>query len=194
MRFELSTAPTEEPVTIGDIESHSVLGTIPADQVTELSGSITAARELCQSRLSRQFCTATWKAYLDYFPDEIQICDKLPISSITSIQYIDTDAATQTLSSSLYDADFASPNKPCRIEPAYGQTWPLTRSVQNAVTITFVAGYGARAAVPQVVKNAMLTLIAHWYENREIVAPVTLHNVPMGFEALLSAADWGAYA
>lgn len=199
MRFDLSTGPTVEPLTIADVESHCQMGTIIDDQKLAVNGMIVAARQWVENRLWRQCCTATWKAYLDGFPDEIEIRDKLPIQqSSVSIQYIDADGDTQTLSSSNYQVDAVSEDRPARIMPAYGYSWPTTRSdTYNTVIITFTAGYGNRDAVPQAIKNAMLLLIADWYENREnsfLGSGATLQQLPFGVEACLSPCDWGAYA
>jgi len=191
MRFAISTAPTAEPVTVAEVAAWANLGDVPADQVGVISDLITAARELCETRLHRQVIPATWLGYLDYIPAVIEIRDKLPIASITSIQYVDTAGDTQTLSSSLYQADYTSPTKPCRIESAYGVSWPTVRSdTLNAVTITFTAGY---TTVPTAIKQAILQLASHSYDERGIVAPVQLKSVPFGFEDLLSAFDWGWY-
>jgi len=194
MRFTISTGPTSEPITIADFETQANTGDLPEDQHGRVADMLTAARELCESRNKRQFITATWLGYLDSFPTEILIRDKLPITGITSIQYYDSDDALQTLSASLYTMDYSSPNAPARIMPSSGNYWPITSSdVYNAVIITFTAGYGTRSDVPLVVRNAMLMLVAHWYENREVIAPIQLHNVPFGFDELLAANDWGWY-
>jgi uncharacterized phiE125 gp8 family phage protein len=42
------------------------------------------------------------------------------------------------------------------------------------IQVTYVAGYGAAASVPQKYKQAMLLLIGHWYENRETVIVGTI--------------------
>jgi len=198
MRFDLSVGPTVEPLTIADVESHCQMGTIIDDQKLAVNGMIVAARKWVENRIWRQCCTATWKAYLDGFPAEIQIRDKLPVQSVSSIQYTDENGDTQTLSSANYQVDCVSEDSPARIMPAYGCSWPTTRgSTYNTVTITFVAGYGGREDVPQPIKNAMLLLLADWHENREnsfIGSGATLQQIPYGVEACLSPCDWGAYA
>jgi len=46
--------------------------------------------------------------------------------------------------------------------------------MNNAVTVRFVAGYGDAGDVPQAIKQAILILIAHWYEQRD---PVEAGNI-----------------
>jgi uncharacterized phiE125 gp8 family phage protein len=64
----------------------------------------------------------------------------------------------------------------------------------NAVTLTFWAGYGPDATnVPQVVKHAMLMLLAFWYERRQAVDSMSSSQSPYGVKALLDSAKWGSY-
>jgi len=51
--------------------------------------------------------------------------------------------------------------------------------------VTFVSGYGAAAAVPKAIKQALLLLIGHLYENREAVTTANLNELPMAVNALL---------
>lgn len=196
MRYELSVAPTVEPISVDDVEQHCQLGTIHDDQVRLVQGMITAARQWVENRLHRQLCTATWKLYLDEFPAVIEITDKLPVTAISSITYVDTAGDSQTWSSANYQTDYASENRPARIMPGYGKSYPSTRGdTFNAITITFTAGYGAAADVPQAIKNAILVLVAERYEHREqSVLGGNLNQVPFGIEACLAPYDWGAYS
>jgi hypothetical protein len=69
-----------------------------------------------------------------------------PVSSITSVKYLDSTGAEQTLSSAVYT--LISESLPPRLVLKTGQSWPATYSADNAVRIRFVAGYGAASAVP----------------------------------------------
>ena len=52
-----------------------------------------------------------------------------------------------------------------------GVIWPQPGKAANGVEIDFTAGYGALATdVPAPLREALLLLIAHWYENREPIA------------------------
>jgi uncharacterized phiE125 gp8 family phage protein len=74
-----------------------------------------------------------------------------------------------------------------RVMPGYNVPYPVTRAVVNAVTIRFVAGYGAAAAVPYGIKAAMKLLIANWWQNREAATIVraSADVLPLGVDALL---------
>jgi uncharacterized phiE125 gp8 family phage protein len=101
-----------------------------------------------------------------------------PLISVDSIQYTDTGGVLQTMAVSDYKADAAS-DQP-RVVPAYGKAWPSTRQEINAVQLTFTAGYGAAAAVPQAIRQWMLLHIGAMYENRhaEIVERGAVIELP----------------
>ena len=60
------------------------------------------------------------------FTGDIIKIAKWPLSSVTSIAYLDADGDSQTLSASKYIVDAA--NIPGRIKPAFGEVWPTTRT------------------------------------------------------------------
>ena len=127
-----------------------------------ITSLIKSARVRAESMTRRALITQTLDLKLDFFQNEIHV-PRPTLQSVTSITYVDTDGATQTLSAADYLVDAIS--EPARITPAYGVTWPSTRSQTNAVTVRFVAGYGAAAAVPDGIKLWMKVRIKHFFDN-----------------------------
>jgi hypothetical protein len=87
-----------------------------------------------------------------------------------------------------YAGDFLvdSDSEPGRVTPLYGQSWPQTQHVMNAVQIFFTAGYGnSGAAVPATGKVLTLQMVGNWYENRESVTDETLKTIPNHLEELV---------
>lgn len=193
-RYVQHAAPSVEPVSLADAKQ--ALRLTGADEDGYLTNRIVEARRLVERWLGRQLITATWKLYLDEFPDEV-LLEKLPVATVTSITYVDLDGTTQTLASADYQTDITSQDTPARIMPAYGKSWPDTRAdTYNAVCVTFTAGYGAAAtSVPDTIKAAILLLVGHRYELRE---PLNIGNIvneiPFSVQALLAIEDSGAYA
>lgn len=189
-----TTAPTAEPITVEEVRAHSVIDDTEEDAVL-IETYIAAARWMAELICDRQIMPATWKLYLDAFPGEIRL-PKPRAQSVTSITYADASNVTQTLSTSVYGLD--SIGEPGRVYLKYGQSWPATYDVPNAVCVTYVAGYGssnalALAALPKQLKLGMLHLVAHWFENRE---PVNIGNIvnplpSMGEQLIRSA--WHGY-
>lgn len=176
------TPPAEEPLTLAEAKAH--LRVDGSDQDPLIAALIGVAREHAEAITRRALVTQTLRLTLDCFAGWDIELPRAPLRSVTSIQYVDTDGATQTLSSAIYRVDAAA--EPGRITPAFGEVWPATRAVTGAVIITFVAGFGAAAAVPQTIKQAMLLAIGHWYEHaEEVITGTIVASTPMGFDALL---------
>jgi uncharacterized phiE125 gp8 family phage protein len=131
---------------------------------------IRSATKTAESITRKVMLTASLTHVLDCWPAVIYL-PKSPVQSVTSITYVDENGATQTLASDQYRTDLVS--EPARITPAYDVTWPTIRNVTNAVTVTYVAGYGAAADIPAGIKNWMLVRIKHYWDNR---GPVVTGN------------------
>ena len=85
------------------------------------------------------------------------------------IKYYGTDNTAYYMAGS--DLFLDTKSEPGRICLAYGKSWPsMSLREYNGVCVTYIGGYGTDTAlVPSKVKQAILLLIAHWYENRETV-------------------------
>jgi hypothetical protein len=59
-----------------------------------------------------------------------------------------------------------------------GQSWPATYSRDDAVTVTFVAGFPSAAAVPHRIKQMIRLLVADWWMTREDSTAIELKSVP----------------
>jgi uncharacterized phiE125 gp8 family phage protein len=149
-----------------------------------LQNCIKVARQFCEHVQGRSYITQTWDLVLDDFPDDEHVeLPMPPLISVTSITYKDTAGASQTMSASDYVVDTYS--EPGRVCLAYGATWPSTYDEVNCITIRYVAGYGAASSVPEDTKQAILLMIAHYYENREPAPAVATSEIPMGAKFLL---------
>lgn len=190
MGYKLKTAPSVEPITLAEAKLHLKLDSDTTDD-TLITALIVAAREQVENYTGRVCINQTWEATFDEFPtgfDDDSAIDLIPcpLSSITSIIYKDITGSNTTLSASVYEADtYVFPGRVCL---KYSQYWPIVQDIQNSITVTFVAGYGAAStAVPGPIKAAILLLIGHLYENRESVEIGQSPSIlPMGVEFLLS--------
>jgi uncharacterized phiE125 gp8 family phage protein len=160
------------------------------DEQTTVEALIAAARGAVEEATQLQLITATWELTLDGFPrnwsEPIEL-PRPPITAITSIAYTDENGAAQTLSASDYQVDAKS--FPGRLVPAVDLEWPDTQADKlNAVTITYTAGYGAAgSSVPRPLRQAMLLLVSHWFENREAVVVGTIvTELPFAVKSLIA--------
>lgn len=129
----------------------------PATNTTadpRLSALVTAARQQVEHHTRRALITQTYKYYLSRFETEIEI-PRAPLQSVSSIAYVDTGGATQTVNASVYTVDTDS--QPGRVYLTPDQTWPSdVDDREKAITITFIAGYGAAgSSVPAAVLEAL---------------------------------------
>ncbi len=160
----LYSAPAQEPVSLDEAKAHLRLSG-DADNAF-LTRAVQAAREYLEGICWRAFINQTWDLVCDEFPEDTLELAKGRLSSVTSVTYVDTAGATQTLATTEYQVD--TKREPGRIAPAYEKSWPSTRAQFNAVTVRFVAGYGASPeSVPAAIRQAILILVAAMYENRE---------------------------
>lgn len=159
--LERTSTPTLLPVTLEEVKrALDMEGECDADLDRQLADYIKDAVESVENDSQRALLSGTWKLHLDEFPVFIEL-RRPPVSAVSSIQYIDTDGNTQTLSSALYQTDLVS--EPARIWPAYSQVWPEARCDVNAVTVTFTAGYSSKITVPRHARTAVLVAVKQMY-------------------------------
>ena len=186
----VTTAPTIEPLTTAQAKTHCEIPQADNNHDAYIDTLIQAAREAFELRTNRALINRTLTLTLDYFPigNVPLYLPQSPVSSVTSISYLDPDGNSQTWATSNYM--LASNTDPARVLLKYFKIWPITYYQAQAVTVVYVAGYGATAAsVPARCIHAMKLLIRHWFENR---SPVTVgpaaSDMPQAFEALCEQA------
>jgi uncharacterized phiE125 gp8 family phage protein len=171
------TAPAAEPVTLAEAKAQCRI--YHSDDDTLLGTLIAAARESIDGPtgwLGRCLVQQTWDMKLDDFPSSgcgIHI-PLAPLSSVTSISYVDSNGDSQTLAPSSYQVVNGGARR-SRIDEAYGTNWPATRDQADAVTVRLVLGYPPSedsppdygANVPTPIMQAILIMVADMYENRE---------------------------
>ena len=140
-----------------------------------------AAAAYCEHASNRSYGSQTLELALDAFPSGPIALPRGPVTSVTSVTYVDTAQATQTRSSSLYTLDDYSPE--AWLIPAYDTTWPDVLATPNAVKVRYVAG---AATVPPSVLSAMLLLVEYWHDNMGAYGVGTMsEDVRRGIDALL---------
>lgn len=157
-----TTKATSDPVTVAEVKAR--LRVVSSDDDATIALMISEATAHVQELTGRQLMTATWAQRHDSFPS-VFVLRVAPVASITSIKYIDTDGAQQTLDSSVYHTDLSS--EPARITLDYNQSWPDIREEFGSVIVAFSAGYSSAAAVPAPIKHAIYLHCAFAYEYRE---------------------------
>lgn len=181
--YTVHTPNTELPVLLETSRMHLRNEDLRFDD-DYLMGVIRAAGVMVERQYGIALLNQTIKEYHKAFPgcDDNPILLRItPLVSVTSIQYVDTAGDTQTWDSDEYTSGHY--NQTAFIVPKVGYSWPGdVASIPNAVTVTYLAGFGTKAsAVPADIRAALLLTIAALYENRED-APSTL---PLASDNLL---------
>ncbi len=163
MATNLTTAPATLAVSLSDIKDHLRVDISTDDDL--ITSYINAAISIVQNKSNRQLITATYTTTLDDFTNKIRLFPS-PLQSVTSINYVDTNGQSQTLSTSVYSV--ITNASVGYIVKAYGQSWPSTRVQDEAATIVWKAGYGDNASdVPDCAVQAIKLLCGCFYEQRE---------------------------
>lgn len=168
------TAPASEPITLAQAKAHCRVDTAITTDDDEFSNVwIPAARQEVEGYTGRALISQTLKMTLDAFPCDGEI--RLPVAPVTSIsaaKYIAADGTLTTISSSDYQLDETS--SPARLWPSYDAGyWPTPRDVMKAVQIDFVVGYANAAAVPAILRAAVLMLIRAYYDGEASPGDIT---------------------
>ena len=184
MGWRITVEPTSEPVTLDELRTHLRVDSAFDSELTRL---ITAARKTVEAYLHRQLINATYAWSFDYWPDYSFQIPVGPLSSVTSITYYDANSTQQTWAASNYQVD--TTELLGTITLAANATYPILQTdKKNAITITFVAGYGSSASsVPDNIKQAILVMAGHWFETTTPAVTGTIATeIPMHLTWMLN--------
>lgn len=190
------TQPATLPVTLAMAKLHLRLDAGDDDVLTLLYASAATAR--IEGMIEKALITQQWKEQFNRFPacGEVIGLSRPPVQTIDSIEYYDSDDALQTLGTEVYT--FLADGSGAFVSLQVDQAWPSTSVREDAVTITYTAGYGDNPQdVPPDIRSAVLLVAGHLYENREATAGAAMSGLsaelPLSVHWLL--ADYrGRYA
>lgn len=154
-----------EPITLERAKSH--LRVVFSDEDDDIAGMITAARQIAEGRLNRTLVQRQLVAAFPCFYGGLAL-RKPPLISVDSVEYLDIDGNLHAFSDYYLD-EFTVP---ARVELSHG-TGPATRARNDAVRVTYTAGY-AEGDVPAPIIQWMLLVIGTMYENRATLVNGTI--------------------
>lgn len=182
--WKVTAAPGAEPITLAQAKLQVKVETGDTDDDALITALIIAARQYCEGYQNKAYINQTITLKMNRFVSHIRL-PRSPLGSVTSINYLDTAGDSQLLSTDVYAVDTTS--KPGLITLKANQFYPQVQRIHHAITIVYVAGTGADATnVPQTLKQAMLLLVAHWYDNRNAACDVKLEEIPFAVKSLLN--------
>jgi uncharacterized phiE125 gp8 family phage protein len=158
--YSNATQPTTLVVSLVEVKSWLKIDSDGEDDL--LTSLIASATAECEAYAGLSFITRTRTVSLTHFHGKDILLPYGPVTSLTSIEYIDQDDADQTIDSGDYSVDIASGLASVRVT----ETWPYTNRTLSNVVVTYVAGYANAAAVPEIIKTAIKKKVAFDYEKR----------------------------
>lgn len=170
-------------VPTGDAVRHCRVDPTDGDTATTIASLVQAATSYIENKLEYALVSQTWRQDFCSFDDDTLRLMRVPVVSITSVTYYDANNASQTLASSVYTVltDSLGPYLALKAD----QEWPTIYDRSDALSITYVAGFGTASQVPDDIKHAAKMLVSHWNENREAAGPKEMAAVPLAVDALL---------
>jgi len=168
-----------EPITL--VQAKAQIRVEGNDEDALINRLITTARDQAEKVCGQYFAARTVEVYCDGFCDFARI-EVVPVTDVTSIDYIDTAGAAQVLDDAIYEVRADGLDASIVLKP--GQTWPV---IQPGSRIKMTAAVGS-SAVPPTVIHAMMLYLGAWYENREQTAiGVSVADLPatVAIDALL---------
>ncbi|MEG6510096.1 head-tail connector protein [Methyloligella sp. 2.7D] len=183
MASALTAAPGTEPISVAEAKAHL---RIDAETEDTLIGSlITSARLWVERSYGLALITQGWSLYLDKVPESRAVALPLwPLQAVTTVTLHGPDDGTIDVSA--YAADLLS--QPARLVFQSVAASSLSLRPLNGLEIAYTAGFGDAADdVPAPIRQALLLLVAHWYERREpVMAGYEPAEVPSMVAGLLA--------
>lgn len=190
MNLLYKTLSTTEPVTRD--QAKTFLGEAGSHYDDLIDDLITAARERAELYTNRSLIDKQIVLMHDRIPlDRVIKLPRCPVKEVTSIKYLNTDDAWETLSTDFYTVDNAA-------EPSKVYFKDHVQNLKdgiNVVHITYETGYGNREVFgttyqnpfPEAIKNAILMLVRTMYDNREdFVKGMVINQLPQSAEYILN--------
>lgn len=179
------TGPVLEPVSLDEAKLQLRVDIDTDDAL--ISRIIQGARETLEERLGMALITQTRDLYGLTFPAETVLTLPYgPVQSVTGVYYTETDSSSELTFAA---ASYLSQTWRNAIVLKSGYAWPTDATMR----VRYVCGYTSAGLIPQRLRQALLLLVGHWYENREGTQTGALKEIPLAVEALinLERVHWG---
>ncbi len=178
------SGPGAEPLTLDEIKAHARIDGGLEDAL--LQSLLLTSRLHIEAALGLALISQRWRLVLDLWPkDGVVNLPLSPVLSIDEIRVLGRDGTASVVAGSDYQLDASA--RPARVVRHEG-SWPGPGRKVAGIEIDFTAGFGSTSNdVPEPVRQALLLLVAHWYEHRdpiEIGTPATA--VPHAVTRLLN--------
>ena len=163
----LLTGPAVEPVTLGQAKQFIRVEHDDDDDI--IAALIAGSRIHVETQTRRALITQSWRLVRDVWP-ELGCVPVLPVPlrTLDAARVYKSDGSTLAIDLAAFTVDKAA--APARLAFMRGAL-PVPGRAVAGIEIDVTCGYGAAPEnVPAPLRQAIRLLVAHWYENRGLVA------------------------
>lgn len=164
MSATLLVAPATEPVSVA--EAKAFLRVEHGDDDAVIAALIGAARGQVEALTRRALIQQSWRLALDRWPVDGRLRLRMaPLRAVIAARVFDAEGVASPVNAAGFAIDaagaIATPRFPL---PAPGRA-------SAGIELDLQLGYGPAATdVPELLRHAVRSLLAHWYENRGLAA------------------------
>ena len=162
----LLTPPAAEPLTLAQAKEFLRVAHDADDDL--IAALVAGARLHVEAQTRRALMNQTWRLMRDAWPANGRLpVLPAPLREIVAARLRATDGTIQAIDPDVFALDTAS--APGVL--AVAQNLPSPSRPVAGIEIDFAAGYGDDPEdVPEPLRLAIRLLVAHWYENRSVIA------------------------
>lgn len=178
-----SAAPAVEPVTLLEAKAHLRVDSDHEDGL--ILDLIKVARQELERQTALCLIDQNWRLFLDHWP----ICGSIelplrPVKEVTEIRVFDHEGNATLLDNSAYVLDAYG-----QVPKLHMQKTAIPTQKHNGIEIDIVCGFGSAGNdVPDILKRAILVLVAHWFEFRGTYTPKDQPvSIPPLFDRLIAS-------
>lgn len=177
----LLTPPAVEPLSLAEAKAFLRLETAEDDPL--IAAFISAARLHVEAQTGLALVTQSWRMVLDCWPANGRIAVRPePLQALAAARVFDFEGEVRAVDVQAFVPDPSTSTlsfKPWAL--------PLPTRIAAGIEIDIAVGFGDAASdVPEPIRQAIRILVAHWHENRAIVAGAEVAPVPSNAAALIA--------
>jgi uncharacterized phiE125 gp8 family phage protein len=163
----LITPPALEPISLAEAKAY--LRVAHNDDDAVITALIAGARSHVEAQTRRALIAQTWRLVRDAWPaDGRMAVVPVPLIAIAAARVLGDDGTPTAIDVEAFVVDAAAAPAVIAFAP---WSLPVPGRKVGGIEIDVEVGYGGEAAdVPEPLRQAMKLLIAHWYENRGLLA------------------------
>ncbi len=183
MSATLLAAPAAEPLSLAEAKAYLRVEHEADDAV--IGALVTAARMQVEALTRCALMSQTWRFVRDVWPADGRLRLNMgPLQSIVALRTYDESGAAH-----VYDAASFVLDKAALVIAAPPFALPLPGRSHAGIELDLRLGFGDGAGnVPEPLRYALRMLVAHWYENRGLVAiGASVAMIPSTVNALIAS-------